>query len=118
MLSLLLICSTSGVAISQHFCGDTLKEVSVSPEHKTCCKSGDEATDCCDNEITWLKAESSQLAQFNINLEFVPFILYALNLPDLGFINNLLFKSFPGTAHYPPLISTEPIFIKVQSFLL
>lgn len=46
ILSLLLLISTTGLAISKHYCGGELSSTSLYAESDACCESDD----CCKNE--------------------------------------------------------------------
>lgn len=117
-LSFLLIGSTSGIAISKHFCGELLQEVSISAKDMACCEQEDTPEDCCSNETALLKAEDFQLTQHNVNLAFVPYVLFAISFPDFNFTTKLLFNTASGILHHSPPLPNGPIFIQVQSFLL
>lgn len=113
----LLLFSTSGVAMSKHFCGEILQKIAFSNEEKSCCEGEEMPEDCCKNEVTILKTENLKLAQNQINLTFTPFVLYFLE----SFINlnieehhqDLFYSNFNA----PPPIGQD-IFIQVKSFLL
>lgn len=53
ILSVMLLVSTMGVAISKHYCGDSLISTSVFTEAESCC--GD--SDCCHNEISFFQLD-------------------------------------------------------------
>ena len=45
-LSLLLLVSTMGFAVSKHYCGDALVDIAYNEEADSCCDTGS----CCHNE--------------------------------------------------------------------
>lgn len=53
ILSVLLLVSTMGVAISKHYCGGNLVSTSFFNETEPCCG----ASDCCTNETSFFHVE-------------------------------------------------------------
>jgi hypothetical protein len=55
-LVLLLLASTTGVAVAQHFCGESLRfsELTVGLATSSCCEDVDSmAMDCCHNDVQY-----------------------------------------------------------------
>jgi hypothetical protein len=50
---LLLLVGTTGVTISQHYCGDTIRytQLSTGDDHSSCCDDASMDMTCCHNEI-------------------------------------------------------------------
>lgn len=118
LLVLLLLLSTTGVAISKHYCGEILQSVAVNHSPKSCCDGQDMPEDCCSNELSIDKADELQLSQLKLSLTYSPYLLYisTLSIFDLTKEQSEIkgFFSFYGS---PPLTEQE-IFILDQAFLL
>lgn len=116
-LIFLLLFSTSGVAISKHFCGEILQKIAFKGEEKSCCEGQEMPEDCCKDEVSILKSENIKLSQSIINLDFTPYVLYFLGefiqLSEEDPHNN----AFSYYFNAPPPIG-EDLLILVQSFLL
>lgn len=118
ILVFLLITATSGVAVSSHYCGEILKNISINKEHH-CCQEEEMPEDCCFDDVQNIKVEDNlQLQNHKVKLEPAPVIvLYYIS----GLFTNFdLEKNKP--APFKPnrlLTHAEPdIFLRVQSFLL
>ena len=114
ILALLILATTAGMTISEHYCGDTLREVSFMVEADPCCDIPD---DCCHNESnTYVIDDSFSISNFNFE-----FASQIISIPE----SIELFKESVQEQSYtlawidtppPPKIST--LLAKVQSFLL
>lgn len=117
-LVLILLFSTTGIAVSKHFCGEILQSISVNDLAKSCCDEQDMPEDCCNNQVSLEKTEEIQVSDASLKLAPAPYILLYFTSDFLefsahqsGLINPVaLFDS-------PPLVHQE-IFILDQSFLL
>lgn len=116
-LIILLLLSTTGVAISNHYCGAILQKVTINEQH-SCCDAKDMPDDCCSDQTNYFKSDHLIFSPLNISLEFSPYILYytSFNFVELNLQN-------ADHAHYMALINSFPIadpdiFARVQSFLL
>ena len=114
ILALIILATTAGMTISEHYCGDTLREVSFMIEADPCCDIPD---DCCHNESSIYVIDDS-FSVSNFNFEFTSQVI---SVP----VNFELFKvSFQEQSSIlawidtppPPKIST--LLAEVQSFLL
>ncbi len=76
VLALLLLVSTSGIAISKHYCGANLKSVSILTTPESCCEL---PVGCCHNEKVEIEIEDDYSgASFNYD-----FSMFAVELPSL-----------------------------------
>lgn len=117
-LVLLLLFSTTGVAISKHYCGEILQSVAVNHTPKSCCDGQDMPDDCCSNELSIDKADELQLSQLKLNLTYSPYLLYIATLGFFDFsIEQAETKGFFAFYDSPPITEQE-IFILDQAFLL
>ena len=114
ILALLVLATTAGMTISEHYCGDTLREVSFMVEADPCCDIPD---GCCHNESnTYVIDDSFSVSNFNIEFTSlvvtvpVSFELFNLSIPEQ--YTSLAWIDTPP----PPDIST--FLARVQSFLL
>lgn len=118
LLILLLLFSTTGVAISRHYCGEILQYIAVNQSPKSCCDDQDMPDGCCSDEVSVEKADDFQLSQLQLNLSFSP---YLLRFSSISFVDiplaQLDTRSF-FAFHDPPPITEQDIFILDQAFLL
>ncbi len=119
-LVFLLLFSTTGVAVSKHFCGEILQSITINANTpaESCCDSQDMDDDCCNNQLSLEKAEEVQLSQFNLNFApsayLISYLANSLHNIALEVLDNKIpIASFDA----PPLIGQD-IFILDQSFLL
>lgn len=113
----LLLFSTSGVAVSKHYCGEILQKIAFNGEEKSCCDSEEMPEDCCKNEVSIIKSDNLKISQHDVDLTFSPYILSFIEV----FFNINGEKeqvvSFQSYFHSPPLIGQD-IVIQVQAFLI
>lgn len=82
ILSLLLLISTSGLAISKHYCGGELISTSVFTEADSCCDSDD----CCKNETELIQLDvdysvsSTVVVPESAQVDLLAFSLVVFNL--------------------------------------
>jgi hypothetical protein len=96
MVCLLLI-STTGLAVSKHYCDNELISVELNNEADPCCEDGT----CCHTETQFLQLDKDFLAVApQINLEhFYAFDLImttsetAISLPETGFITSFIYTA-------------------------
>jgi hypothetical protein len=114
----LLLISTTGIAISKHYCGNTLRIISINNEVTACC-SEEEMPGCtCNSETAHYKIDSDfQPAQFDLDT-FQSILLFSANF----LVNHFLIEgeqiNLVSAYNSPPLSEPSSIIIKVQSFLL
>lgn len=116
-----LLISTAGFAVTKHFCGEVLANISVGSEAKSCCEPGSMPVDCdCHSNTEHVSVEDDfqldqQVIKLTPNLQavlvnFVSELRLTLLLDEPS--KKLLFHS-----KQPPLAESD-IYIKVQSFLI
>lgn len=102
ILALLLLSTTTGMAISKHFCGDSLVSTVLFGEADSCCDSGS----CCQNESSFYQLNEDfsapAFAQIPQTLELELFI--AVGGPDIQIFGASDENSFL-TEREPPLQS-------------
>ncbi len=114
IIALLILATTAGLTISEHYCGDTLREVSFMVEADPCCDIPD---DCChDESSTYVIDDSFAVSNFNIE-----FALQIISIPEsIELFKESLQEQYCTLAWIdtppPPKIST--LLAEVQSFLL
>lgn len=117
-LVLLLLFSTTGVAVSKHFCGEILQSIAVNDVSNSCCDSQDMPDDCCSDELSLEKTDEVQLSQFNLKFSSAPYLLLYFTTSLYHVSLEPLEKRIPEAfVNLPPLVDQE-IFILDQSFLL
>lgn len=117
-LVFLLLFSTTGVAISKHYCGEILQSVSVNSSTESCCDDQDMADDCCNEEVSFDKTTELQLSQLNLSLEFSPYILYFVAVSLLDFLLDASNQDYLTAYSNSPPFAEQEIFLLDQSFLL
>jgi hypothetical protein len=114
-LSLLLLVSTMGFAVSKHYCGDALVDVAYNKNADACCDTGS----CCHNE--------TQVFQLDEDFS-VPQIANAPDLQEIAIFGFALFtidqtpsehleETFYQNNSPPPLTVNEALSLR-QVFLL
>ncbi len=79
IISLLLLISITGFAVSKHYCGSELVSVKINQETSPCC---DMEENCCQNETDFYLLDSdflistSQLLEDRTELEFLFPVIY------------------------------------------
>lgn len=117
-LVLLLLFSTTGVAISKHYCGEILQSVTVNHSPKSCCDGQDMPDDCCSNEMSIDKTDELHLSQLKMDLTYSPYLLYFATVGLFDFtIEQSNTKGYFAFYDSPP-IAEQDIFILDQAFLL
>lgn len=118
-----LLLSTTGFAVSRHFCGELLAHVSLSGEPKSCCGAEEEEpSDCgnCQDEVEHVVVEDdfqqdhqqlklSPIWQASL-VDFFSFLAFAPLLEETNQKSLLTLK-------YPPFTESD-IHIRLQSFLI
>jgi len=102
------------MTVSKHFCGDTLKSISVITEPKSCC---DTPSRCCHNEIVVVDIEDEFSApSFQYNFEQLAVLVTMV----LQFENYELEETARFVVYYetppPPVIQT--VLSRLQTYLL
>jgi hypothetical protein len=113
---MLLLLSTSGLAISKHYCGGKLVATSVFIEADSCCDSDD----CCKNETEVFQLDEDfsvstaiELPEsIQIDLLVVSLVLLKFSIEENSLLNEFLFTDSPP----PPKINTS--LAKRQTYLL
>ena len=116
ILSLLLLLSTTELAVSKHYCGGELISTSVFTEADSCCDSGD----CCKNETEVFQLDEDfsvstalELPEtIQLDLLAVSFVVLNLNMKENSFVDEFLITNSP-----PPL-NIQTSLAKRQSYLL
>ena len=114
-LSLLLLVSTMGFAVSKHYCGDALVDIAFNEEAESCCDDGA----CCHNE--------TQVYQLDEDFS-IPQIATAPDLQDFAVFGFTVYevdqtpaeqtaKTFHQNNSPPPPTVTEALSLR-QVFLL
>lgn len=115
-LLFVLLFSTSGVAISKHYCGEILQKITLKGQEKSCCEGQEMPEGCCSEEVSIIKSDDLKLSQQDINIKFTPFILYILEDYISIKTENDSHRSFLSQKYHSP--PGPDIVILVQSFLI
>ena len=116
LIGILLISST-GFAVSFHFCGDSLVSVFINSEDEPCC--GEKST-CCENKTDYLQLDEEGLSPDQVSSEKKE-TTRIVELEDVE-IDKFYHHSFQQihfqkTAFSPPLYGTS-ILASLQTYLL
>ncbi|NQU35201.1 MAG: hypothetical protein HQ521_18400 [Bacteroidetes bacterium] len=114
LFALIILITSVGVTVSKHYCGSTLKSVSVIVAPEPCCEIPD---GCCHDESITIKMEND----FSVTSFFVDFTQLALELPAMVELIQDEYSGFePITRfiHKPPPLTTQTVLSYLQSYLL
>ena len=112
--ALLLIVATTGMTISEHFCGSDLISIELNSTPESCC---DDNSDCCHNESFTFEIED----EFSISSYTFEFAQYAVELTtfvellqiDVPEVNSS--KLFP---FIPPPPKIQTVLSSLQTYLI
>ena len=111
ILALFILITTTGLTVSLHYCGDTVKSVSLDKVARSCC---DMEHGCCHDQTIIIKVDND-FSLIAISFDFAQF---AVDCPVL--INSSAFRSLPGTSlqnvqiiYPPPRIQPDLISLEV-----
>ena len=113
--------SSSGFTLVKHFCGDSLEQVQLHDEVKSCCSDSDQEEmpdDCCHNELDQALLDSFSS---DVELQFSPVLalLASYILTDyLSLQPALEDHSHLLTAFHSPPIAVPDVYLWVQSLLI
>jgi hypothetical protein len=116
ILSFLLLAATTGMAVSKHYCGDSLISTVIFGEAEPCCDSGN----CCHNNSEFYQLDedfSAPAASIIPQITEVE-LLVALIEPNLEIFGNQVEKSFFTERKPPPLNKTQTVLSLKQTWLL
>ncbi|SFD87234.1 HYC_CC_PP family protein [Thermophagus xiamenensis] len=117
LLTCLLIISTTGLAVSKHYCGHQLKSVELKTMVEPCCDDGT----CCHTETKFFRVDDDFLMGHTTG-EPGNFHFTAIVLPSSIDVVKLLPNSNTNTSiNYsdpPPLVTTLRRLALVQTYLL
>lgn len=113
---MLLLLSTTGLAISKHYCGGELVSTSLFADVDSCCDSDD----CCKNEkkVFQLNEDFSVSTALElpesvqINLLAVSLVVFNLSIEERSLTDESLFTD----SHPPPKVQTS--LAKRQTYIL
>jgi hypothetical protein len=137
ILSLLILVSTNGLTINQHFCSGELVKVALFFKAKkcthevkpmTCCEKkaakmsltsceSNKTKKCCDEKIVIVKVDDEVqplFVDFRLNL---PTFIAVIPIQNLGFQSSLEFSDPPYFDYKPPLIVEDDIEVLGGAFL-
>lgn len=114
IFAILIILGSSGMTISKHYCGTTLKSVSINHISDNCCGA---SSDCCHNESITIKLEqdfSIVSTVFNFNSS----ILIRPSDAELMFSEVLAEGIFHTISWEGPPPKIQTVLSKLQVYLL
>ncbi|MDF9795624.1 hypothetical protein OKW21_000887 [Catalinimonas alkaloidigena] len=119
ILSMILLLSTTGVAISKHYCGGELSAVEVGHEKMSCCDEPDDMPeDCChDEQLTFLVEQDFQLSAFQFDC-FALAVTALLPYLDLSALFDEQKANVTEFKLYLSPLIAQDIPVLLQSFLI
>jgi len=118
-MSVTLILATTGLSISKHYCGNSVVRTTLGTEAENCMPDMNMDPGCCDNQTeTIILDDDFQVSHSNFEIipEYEILVAYlAAVLVPISEQSNYLSLISNDTG---PPVSAEPLFLKVQSFLL
>ena len=116
VLSLLLLIATTGMAVSKHYCGESLISVDFFEEAEPCCESGN----CCHNETQFFQVDEDFSAPAFAQIPQTPELELFISVFESEFdsIDQNDEKSFFAEQKPPPLQKTQTILSLKQTWLL
>ncbi len=116
-LSLILLASTIGFSISEHYCKDNLVSISVNFEADPCCDDGA----CCHTEREYFQLEEdfvSPLVQLDFDYEIVIDLFLANNILFNDIIMEEASTGLSFITESPPPQAQHAVLSQLQTFLL
>ena len=89
ILSLILLITTAGMTVTEHYCGDNLVSVNVLTRPDACCNN----SDCCHNETVTVKLDDDFISLSQTYLFELISLSISLNLAAI-FNNNPLSSKY------------------------
>ncbi|MFA8450246.1 MAG: hypothetical protein ACEPOW_06105 [Bacteroidales bacterium] len=117
ILSLMLLVSTIGIAISKHYCNDNLISTAVYSNADACCASDK----CCEHKTEFNQIDTDYSASPSIHIpESAHFILslFSLTIMNLYDTENTWLSKFVFTEHPPPIANNQTLLAIKQIYLL
>lgn len=116
-----VLVSSSGFALTKHFCGEELAHVTIGDQTKTCCSDEEEQdmpSDCCHNEVDQAVLDNSQLDHQTLQLQPLTFFTVSVLAHFLQFSCKASTISPLWTAFHSPPAPGISVYLRVQSFLI
>lgn len=117
LMTILLVVSTTGLAVSKHYCGHQLQSVELKPTVESCCDDGS----CCHTETQFFRVDDDFLMGHTTG-EPGNFHFTAIVLPSpIDEVKPFATLSTDTSINYsdpPPLVATLRRLALVQIFLL
>ncbi len=113
-LAFLILVTSVGFTFSKHYCGSTLKSVSVVVAPESCCEI---PSGCCHDETTTIKLEND----FSFSLVIVDISQNIVEKPaliDRLIVSLSVIEPITHTIHKPPPLPIQTILSSLQTYLL
>jgi hypothetical protein len=117
--TLLYFLSVSGVAVNYFFCCGKFKEAYIfhcKSTPKNC--KGNKLPGCCQTKTIFVKVKDDQSGSTQVKINPVQFSFNFFSAQLIS-VQPVIFPghaSFITSAHAPPLISSEPVYLVVNNF--
>lgn len=110
----------TGANLNLHYCGGKLKKISLfNTNEKGCCGNKMKSKGCCKDKGSVLKIKDNHKTNSSVK---VPAVGYKLNtiLPSFLVINTSFFTEsvFSSYSNFPPVVSTNPLYLKNRILLI
>ena len=117
VLSTLLLLSTIGLAVSRHYCGEKLVEISLTGEVGSCC---DMQSNCCHDESQTFQLDQDYPVPVVMNhVDYFVFVIFEIQtfLTDFQQTTNLTSNLFE-VSESPPIKEVSQFLCDIQVFRL
>ena len=119
LLSFTLILATTGLSISKHYCGSSVVKTNLGTQAESCMPDMDMGHGCCDEKTeTIILDDDFQLSNSNIKIAPEYDLLVAYLVSELRIVTQSPNPKTLIPLNTGPPVGTEPLYLKVQSFLL
>lgn len=114
VISILLLTSTMGITLSAHYCGESLKSISVLADPVTCCDIPD---GCCHDEADTFRVEDDfACSSFQFESEQILTLIQDYSIASVEDLSNNNY-SIPFFTEPPPP-TTKQVLSSLQVYIL
>jgi hypothetical protein len=122
LLTFFYLLAASGVAISFHYCGHKLQEISFFKvnDEEGCCGKKMKEKGCCHEKTAFLKAADKHGNNLDLNFSFNKTVKqFSATIPVPIALTIVLAADFnTSNYHAPPLLYDTPIYLKNRTLII
>ena len=118
-MTLTLVLATTGLSISKHYCGSSLVRTNLGVKAKSCMPDMDMGHGCCDEKTqTLIVDDDFQVTESDIKITPEYDLLVTYLVTELLVLPQNTDSEYIIPLNSGPPLYTEPLYLRVQSFLL